>query len=204
MISQKSMIRVISLDLQLNFHLLLKQYLKEAPILINDAIKLRPINPLKDAEAFYQLSKEISLDYWAYMNPILTIDEAAAYLLGCRDNNKIMVWAIELLDHQDWIGIVWLMPENEGTQGDIRVRILQPYQKAYFNQIMNLIVQFSFHELSLTRLHTKQWKKNIYAVNALKQYGFKEIEEKEIYSEKYAIVEKVGVFTLNRGLRLVK
>lgn len=200
------MTRVISLNVQLNFHQILKEYLKEAPILNNNKIKLRPINPIEDAQDFYLLSKEISLDYGFFMEPILTIDEAAAYLMGCRDNNKIMIWSIEHTEFQHWIGLAWLMPNHEGSQdySDIRIRMVHPYQERYFNLVMNTLVKFAFHELNMDNIYIKEWKKNIFAIRAIEHFGFKEIEEKEVYSKKNTSKEKVGIYSIFKGLRLVK
>jgi len=180
-----------------------------------EKVKLRPLQPVDDAEDCLEIMSDPLVVEWLSNDLLENEAEATALLHGYNDNDHIIPWGIEIKDTKKMIGIIWVMPVLSPNEdiiyiADMGVRLNRQYwRKGYNKEVMRLIINYCFENLQAEQICAGTWSNNNNARKSMLFHGFDLIEKRERYNSKYQekqIVEFYAIerekWNLNKGDRL--
>jgi ribosomal-protein-alanine N-acetyltransferase len=174
---------------------------RPVPVLEGEIVSLRPIQPKRDAQDYYEMNLDPEMHRWTGNKIFESADEAKTELERLKAIDEISTWMIVDKSSGKVVGRFFIcLEERQGRliAGE-GVRIARPcWRKGHNKEARRLIFKYVFDTLSVDCIETECWSENINSVLSVKANGFVLIEEITAYNEKYKKQMKKSLFRLTR------
>lgn len=158
------------------------------PTLKGDIVTLRPIDPPRDAQDYYQWNLEPAMHRWTDNHVLGSVEIAQAELEKFNQREDMITWAVVDNSSNKMMGRFYIYLEKRdgklfAGEGN---RIAQPYwRKGHNRQARQLISKYTLDVLEADFYETACWSDNINAKESIKAHGFVLVDEITQYNEKY-------------------
>ena len=160
--------------------------------LIGDKVKLRPINFEKDHLAWFEVSQDENMHIWVGNIAPKSYDEVKDLLYELYPK-YFLIWMIEELESHKIIGMMRISyPEyqdGELAAGDSQRLHSDYWRKGHMKESRRLIYDYVFNELKVDALYADVWEGNINSCKSLESVGYRLVEKKPEFFEKYNRVQ---------------
>lgn len=151
------------------------------PNLETKNLLLRRLN-YRDVNNLYEMRRDAQMNEYIDVKPDENITETKEYIDKMNrgiDNNKWIIWAIELKQSEKIIGTISIWNINtEQTGAELGYGIMPDYQgKGFMKEALLRVVQYAFDIMSLKYLDAYTEENNLKSIRLLKRCDFKEVNK---------------------------
>lgn len=153
-------------------------------------IRLMPIEPERDNEAFFKMFLESEMHLYTGNKIPHNPEETYQLLLNYVQMDGIMAWSIYHRSTDEFVGIYWIAEPTE-MEGEKVVtaeaqRISKKFwRKGYTKVARKLIYTYAFDTLQAKAIYAQAWEENQNSCCSMENFGFKCYKEESVYSKKH-------------------
>jgi RimJ/RimL family protein N-acetyltransferase len=156
-----------------------------------ERLRLRPAR-LDDLDTWLAVSRDAEEVWWG--EPQSTLDDARANLekqIAGQERHGFSLWAVELRDTGELIGVTGLQHLSEGPEIEVGYRFLRERRgRGYATEAARAAIRFGFDELGLERIVAVTLPTNRASRNVLEKCGLGFVGVVHVYGRaqvKYAV-----------------
>ena len=174
---------------------------RPVPILTGDIVTLRPIDPQRDAEDYYQWNLEPEVHVWTGDEILASAEEARQELERFTRIDDLTMWAIIDNVSGEMVGRFFVCLEKQDGKlvaGEGNRIAKQYWRQGHNREARGLVMDYVFSVLEADCIETQCWMENTNSLLSIKAHGFTLVEEKLAYNSKYHQSMKRVTFRMTR------
>ncbi|MCL5115964.1 MAG: GNAT family N-acetyltransferase [Firmicutes bacterium] len=150
------------------------------PPLVGSAIELRPVNPERDAPAWYTIAQDARLHQWTGNTVPAGLEDTIQLLETYRASPDIFAWAIYLRQTGAMAGTYWISSavEWEGLTGSSDAQRLNPALRrtGIVPVARRLVYAWAFRQFPIDGILVSAWEANTNACRSMEAFGFRLVQ----------------------------
>ncbi len=161
---------------------------RPVPIFEGKVIRLRPISPDLDAEAWFRFSLDPELHRWTGNATLPSVAAAREELRHLADDPYLSVWSIGDRNSGEFVGRFFLcLQEWQGQRvvGEGNRIARKFWRKGHNREARGFMFHYAFEALQANVYETEVWEPNTNSVQSIEAHGFRLIGNEERLNPKY-------------------
>ncbi|NLF32566.1 MAG: GNAT family N-acetyltransferase [Planctomycetes bacterium] len=175
---------------------------RPVPILEGTMVLLRPLDPDRDAQDYYEWNLDPEMHVWTGNAPFDSVDAAREELVRFAQMQDVTMWAIEDRQTHRMVGRFFVCIENRdgrliAGEGNRIARAC--WRKGHNREARRLIFDYVFNALGADAIESECWTANVNSRLSLLAHGFRLVGESTEYNSNHQQPMPKSHFLLERG-----